>query len=288
MYFLKSLSTVVASALLVTSTVAAPVAPADKTVRVGFDKRDTPARSILCQAAIENLGRKLAARGPVNMREIGRGKGTDELDTVGLADCIGIAITVDRPEGDDSTDRWLMHFADGDSTDDLKKEVEEAKSKGATNIKAAIVHPKPETQIPSERESLTKDIDNIKKLVNDLVGSEVQPTTHDLTDSYQLKINGDKTIEPPTSQGEYMNEAQKAIYDRQMAGEEVSEEDWEAAYGEDAEDDEYDPEEDDPDEMDIDDDEEEDDEEEDDDDEDIPDVEVPDVEIPDLPIPKQV
>lgn len=178
------------------------------------------------------------------MSDLGRGSGDKSLDTHGLSDCIGIAVTLDRAEGDEGDDRWLLHYATGDN-DQLQKlqdAVADAKSKGAQNVEVQVVHPKAETQTPPLRGELEGDIKKVMDAANSIAGTTIVPVTHDITKGYSMSISGDKTINEPTDDGEWMNEKQKAIYDKEMRGEEVTDEEYKEAYGEDFEDGEYDPE----------------------------------------------
>lgn len=200
----------------------------------GVTKRDEgEKRAIACKAAVDALGRRLRARDPVDQGGLGKGSGDDDFETNGLSDCIGVAITIDLPEDTEGNDRWLLHYEaeEGDKLEEMKGEVEEAKEKGGTNIQVQVIHTDPETQSPGNRESLKGDIKTVMDTVTGLTGSTPQPLVHPLNEGYSLSIGGDKKI-GYENEGPWMSEKWKELYDREMRGETVTDEEWEPVWDE--------------------------------------------------------
>lgn len=138
-----------------------------------------------------------------------------------MSDCIGLAVTVDLPEGVEGYDRWLIHYEAEESgkLDEMKAEIDEAIANGGTNIGLIIVYPEPETQVPDLRASLQGDVDRVFSVAREILGGgEPDSESHPLTVSYGLAISGDKDI-VPMEEGEWMDDDAKEQYEKEMNGE---------------------------------------------------------------------
>lgn len=137
-----------------------------------------------------------------------------------MSDCIGLAVTVDLPEGVEGYDRWLIHYEAEESgkLDEMKAEIDEAKANGGTNIGLVIVYPEPETQVPELRSSLQGDVDRVFSVAREILdGGEPDSESHPITTSFGLAISGEKDI-VPMEEGEWMSEDERKQYDEEMNG----------------------------------------------------------------------
>ncbi|KAI0096632.1 hypothetical protein GGR51DRAFT_568304 [Nemania sp. FL0031] len=199
MYFTKSVSAFLVGALLATSALgdlqvprrAAEdiVAREQKLERARKRASDCSNESAKKRALLSARDNKL-----VDSDSWDAGSGQDELLTVGLATCYGVAVVGNGGIGED---RFLSHsYSEDDSPPALEmlQAVIEAKNDGLSQLRSVLIYPDPNSyDNDRDKQEVQDEINNYIGALNHIGGS-VTAESHDWRDPWGLKISSNKRI----------------------------------------------------------------------------------------------
>ncbi|KAI1119934.1 hypothetical protein F5Y10DRAFT_283680 [Nemania abortiva] len=197
MYFAKSISTFLVGALLATSALGdlqAPRRAAEDIVKREQKLERARKRQASCMEASKRALLDTRDNILVPPENWASGSGRDELVTVALATCYGIAVVGNGGTGDD---RFMSHSLSREETPtvSLLNAVVAAKNNGLSQIRAVFVYPDPNSfDTEEEREDVQEEIEAYMTALDQVVGTGYTKVPHNHMDYYGIKIASNKRI----------------------------------------------------------------------------------------------